>query len=185
MENYETLNSFEESIAHYESLFRAHPQAIAYDLHPNYLATRYAQARAKEDGLPAFGVQHHYAHIIACLTENQHPAGRPVIGISFDGTGYGDDGAIWGGEFLLADYTGYKRVSHLAYFPLPGGDKAIRHPWRTALAYLHHVEIPWDFDLPPMTNLIGEKVQLQAIQGQIKSGLNDLLHPAWDDCLMP
>ena len=89
-------------MAHYERLFRIKPEAIGYDLHPDYLATRYALARADSEGIPAFGVQHHHAHIAACMAENGLQDDK-VIGVSFDGTGYGDDGAIWGGQFLLAD----------------------------------------------------------------------------------
>jgi hydrogenase maturation protein HypF len=147
MENYETLHSFEESIGHFERMFRIRPEAIAYDIHPNYLSSRYAIKRAELDNLPAFGVQHHHAHIAACLADNGRNGKRPVIGLAFDGTGYGDDGAIWGGEFLVADYSGYERKYHLAYFPLPGGDAAIRHPARTALALLWALGIDWDEDL--------------------------------------
>ena len=138
LENYETLQSFEQGVAHFEKLFRVRPEIIAYDKHPNYLATRYALARAQREGLTAVAVQHHHAHIAACLAENGHPGDRPVIGVSFDGTGYGDDGAIWGGEFFIADYAGYERPYHLAYTPLPGGDLAVKEPWRLALAWLRH-----------------------------------------------
>ncbi|MBK6713365.1 MAG: carbamoyltransferase HypF [Chloroflexi bacterium] len=138
LENYETLQSFEQGVAHFEQLFRVRPEIIAYDMHPNYLATRYALERAAREGLTAVPVQHHHAHIAACLAENGHPGDRPVIGVSFDGTGYGDDGAIWGGEFFIADYAGYKRPYHLAYTPLPGGDLAVKEPWRLALAWLRH-----------------------------------------------
>ncbi len=150
LENYETLQSFEEGAAHFERLFRVKPEMLAYDLHPNYLATRYALVRAEQEGLPAIGVQHHHAHIAACMAEHGLTGERPVIGVSFDGTGYGDDGAIWGGEFLLADYAGYRRIAHLAYVPLPGGDKAIKEPWRIALAHLHRAEIEWAEDLAPV-----------------------------------
>jgi len=143
LENYETLQSFEQGVAHFEKLFRVRPEIIAYDMHPNYLATRYALARAQREGLTAVAVQHHHAHIAACLAENGHPGDRPVIGVSFDGTGYGDDGAIWGGEFFIADYAGYKRPYHLAYTPLPGGDLAVKEPWRLALAWLKHLSAEW------------------------------------------
>jgi len=136
LENYETLTSFEDNIAHLENLFRITPEAIVYDLHPNYMATRYALERSEREGLPHIGVQHHHAHVAACMAENGLDGSNPVIGVSFDGTGYGDDGAIWGGEFLLCDYEGYERLSHLSYIPLPGGDKAVREPWRMALAWL-------------------------------------------------
>ncbi len=106
LENYETLCSFEAGIAHFERLFRVRPELIAYDKHPNYLATRYALERAEREGIPAIGVQHHHAHIAACMAEHGLSGDRPVIGVALDGTGYGDDGTIWGGEFLVADYAG-------------------------------------------------------------------------------
>ncbi len=166
MENYETLKSFEEGIVQFERLFRIKPQAIAYDMHPNYLSTRYALERAERDNLPAIGVQHHHAHIAACMADNGMDGSHKVIGAAFDGTGYGEDGAIWGGEFLIADYMGYERRFHLKYFPLPGGDAAIKRPARTALAILWAMGIDWDEDLAPdedvcfedrlaMTNPIG------------------------------
>jgi hydrogenase maturation protein HypF len=150
MENYETLRSFEESIKHYEQLFRVKPAAIVYDLHPNYLATRYAIKRGERENLPTFGVQHHHAHIVACMAENKLDGSHPVIGVAFDGTGYGDDGAVWGGEFLIADYKGYQRAFHLDYFPLPGGDSAIKHPARTALALLWSLKLEWNGRLAPV-----------------------------------
>ena len=144
MENYETLKSFEQGIEHFERLFRVKPVAIAHDLHPNYLATRYALERAERENLPTFTVQHHHAHIAACMAEHGLDGTRPVIGLAFDGTGYGDDGAIWGGEVLVADYRGYQRVGQLEYFPLPGGDAAIKKPARTALALLWSLGLDWD-----------------------------------------
>ncbi|MBN1666726.1 MAG: carbamoyltransferase HypF [Anaerolineales bacterium] len=156
MENYETLLSFEDGVAHFERLFRVQPEALVYDLHPDYLATRYAIRRAEVQSLPALGVQHHHAHIAAVLAEHGYQDEHPVIGIALDGTGYGDDGAIWGGEFLLADYLGYQRFMHLEYMPLPGGDAAIRKPGRTALALLWQHGIPWDEDLPPVQAACGD-----------------------------
>jgi len=148
MENYETLRSFEQGVEHFERLFRVKPEAIAYDMHPNYLATRYALERAEREGLPAVAVQHHHAHVAACMAE--HGLNEPVIGASFDGTGYGEDGAIWGGEFLVAEYKSYQRAAHLEYFPLPGGDAAIKRPARTALALLWSLGVDWDEDLAPV-----------------------------------
>ncbi len=142
MENYETLQSFEQGVEHFERLFRVKPEAIAYDMHPNYLATRYALERAEREGLPTIAVQHHHAHVAACMAE--HGLNEPVIGVSFDGTGYGEDGAIWGGEILVADYKSYQRAAHLEYFPLPGGDAAIKKPARTALALLWSLGLEWD-----------------------------------------
>jgi hydrogenase maturation protein HypF len=144
MENYETLKSFELGVEHFEKLFRVKPIAIAHDLHPNYLATRYALERAEREGLPAIAVQHHHAHVAACMAEHGLDGSHPVIGVSFDGTGYGDDGAIWGGEILIADYKSYQRAFHLEYFPLPGGDAAIKKPARTALALLWSLDLEWD-----------------------------------------
>ncbi|MEW6030428.1 MAG: carbamoyltransferase HypF [Chloroflexota bacterium] len=144
MENYETLQSFEQGVEHFERLFRVKPVAIACDLHPNYLTTRYAHERAQRENLPTFDIQHHHAHIAACMAEHGLDGSRPVIGLSFDGTGYGEDGAIWGGEILVADYKSYQRAAHLACFPLPGGDAAIRKPARTALALLWSLGLDWD-----------------------------------------
>lgn len=150
MENYETVRSFEQGIEHFERLFRVKPEAIAYDLHPNYLATKYALERAQHENIPAIGVQPHHAHIAACMAEHGLDGSSPIIGLSFDGTGYGEDGAIWGGEFLIADYRSYQRSFHLEYFPLPGGDAAIKQPARTALALLWSLDLARDEDLAPV-----------------------------------
>lgn len=139
MENLETLEHFQNTVALYERLFRTRPTALACDLHPDYLATRYAQDRARADDLPLIMVQHHHAHIASCLADNAWPAtNAPVLGVAMDGTGYGRDGQVWGGEFLIADYASCERFGHLQYYPLPGGDAAIHRPGRIALAYLLH-----------------------------------------------
>jgi hydrogenase maturation protein HypF len=156
LENYETLQSFLQGVEHFERLFRARPVALACDLHPNYLATRYALERAEREGLPVFSIQHHHAHSAACMAENGLAGDRPVIGLAFDGTGYGEDGAIWGGEVLLADYQGFQRAAHLAYFPLPGGDAAIRKPARTALALLWSLGLEWDDRLAAVTEFCAQ-----------------------------
>ncbi len=170
MENYETLRSFEDGIAHFERMFRIHPEAIACDLHPDYLSSRYALQRSQQDGLQVFRVQHHHAHIAACMADNGLDGSHPVIGLAFDGTGYGDDGAIWGGEFLVADYSGYQRPYHLDYFPLPGGDAAIKRPARTALALLWQSGMDWDDRLAPVQDLCFE--ERQALRIQLERGLN-------------
>ncbi|MCC6986054.1 MAG: carbamoyltransferase HypF, partial [Anaerolineales bacterium] len=154
MENYETLKSFEQGVEHFERLFRVKPVAIAHDMHPNYLATRYALERAERENLPMIAVQHHHAHIAACMAE--HGLTEPVIGVSFDGTGYGDDGAIWGGEFLVADAKSYQRAAQLEYFPLPGGDAAIKKPARTALALLWSLGLEWDERLASVLEFCAE-----------------------------
>jgi len=131
LENYETLNFFRETLERMKKLFRVEPRVVAHDLHPDYLSTGFA---LELDGLEKISVQHHHAHVAACMAEN-HLRDR-VIGVAFDGTGYGTDGQIWGGEFLVADLDGFERRAHFRYVPLPGGDKAIREPWRAALSYL-------------------------------------------------
>jgi len=170
LENYETLQSFEDGIAHFERVFRVQPEAVAYDLHPNYLATRYALERSERESIPAIGVQHHHAHIATCMAENGLGEDRPVIGVSFDGTGYGDDGAIWGGEFLLANYKEYQRAAHLAYTPLPGGDAAVRRPARIALAYLWQSGLDWIPGLPPLNSLTEE--ERTVLQAQLERHIN-------------
>jgi hydrogenase maturation protein HypF len=131
LENYETLVFFEETLANLKKLFRVEPRAVAHDLHPGYLSTKFALAIPD---LPKIGVQHHHAHIAACMAENGLEG--DVIGVAFDGTGYGTDGKIWGGEFFTGGYGGFARRAHFRYVPLAGGDAAIREPWRAAMAYL-------------------------------------------------
>jgi hydrogenase maturation protein HypF len=133
--NAETLRSFTEGIEHFSRLFDITPQVVAYDLHPEYLSTKYA---LDTGGVDLVGVQHHHAHIASCLADNGagDAAGGPVIGVAFDGTGYGTDGTIWGGEFLIATPAEFLRAGHLAPVPMPGGAAAIRQPWRMAAAYL-------------------------------------------------
>jgi len=170
LENYETLRSYEEGVTHYERLFRIQPERLACDLHPNYLASRYAQERAVRQGLPLVQVQHHHAHLAACLAENGWIKDEPVIGLSFDGTGFGSDQAIWGGEVLLGGYRGYQRYYHLAYTPLPGGDLAVRKPARMALAYLWQAGMDWEPDLPPVAALCAE--ERTALRGQLEHHIN-------------
>ena len=136
LENYETLRSFREGIEHFCRLFDVRPELVAYDLHPEYLSTKYAR-ELEEAGLPVVGVQHHHAHIASCLADNERPSEERVIGVALDGTGYGTDGAIWGGEFLEGSIQdGFVRRAHLEYSPMPGGVAAIREPWRMAIAQL-------------------------------------------------
>ncbi|MCP4535731.1 MAG: carbamoyltransferase HypF [Chloroflexi bacterium] len=148
MENYETLRFFEQMVEQLERTFRIEPEIIVHDMHPTYLSTRYAKEQVTIGKQVA--VQHHHAHIAACMAENGLSGEQPVIGVAFDGTGYGTDGAIWGGEFLIADYGSFRRAAHLKYVPLPGGDAAIRRPYRTAMAHLWSAGIPWEDDLPPV-----------------------------------
>ncbi|MFB9907841.1 carbamoyltransferase HypF [Allokutzneria oryzae] len=135
--NHETFTSFTEGIDHFRRLFGITPQVVAHDLHPDYLSTKYALDLT---GVDLVGVQHHHAHIASCLADNREAG--PVIGVAFDGTGYGPDGTVWGGEFLVADLAGYRRVGHLRPVPMPGGAAAIRQPWRMAAAYLPDLDLP-------------------------------------------
>ena len=131
LENAQTYRSFTEGIEHFCRLFEISPRVVAHDLHPEYLSTKHALGL---DGVQLVGVQHHHAHIASCLADNRESG--PVIGVAFDGTGYGTDGTIWGGEFLLASLAGFERIGHLATVPMPGGAAAIRQPGRMAAAYL-------------------------------------------------
>ena len=132
--NLETLESFERGIEHFERVFQVSPGLIACDRHPDYLSTKYARERAAAQGLRLVSVQHHHAHIAACMADNR--LSEKVIGVAYDGTGYGDDGTVWGGEILVADYRGFERAAHLKTVPMPGGDQAIREPWRMAASHL-------------------------------------------------
>lgn len=132
LENLETLRSFTEGVEHFSRLFDIVPEALAYDLHPEYLSTKYSADRC--DVETKIGVQHHHAHIASCMAENN--ADGEVIGVAMDGLGFGTDGNLWGGEFIVADYTDFERFAHLAYVPMPGGAAAIREPWRMAAVYL-------------------------------------------------
>jgi len=144
LENLETYRSFEESIARMEKFLRVAPAVIAYDLHPDYLSSRYALARPEQVKV---GVQHHHAHVVSAMAEHGLPG--PVIGVAYDGTGYGTDKTAWGGEVLVARHDRFERVATLRPLPLAGGDAAIRHPWRLALALLEDA-----FDLrPPLDGL--------------------------------
>jgi hydrogenase maturation protein HypF len=131
LKNPETLEFYSESFERFKKLFRMEPEIVVHDKHPDYLSTRFA----KELNFPAIGVQHHHAHIASCMAE--HNLDEKVIGISMDGTGFGDDNNIWGGEFFVADLAGFERITHFEYVPLPGGDSVTKEPWRTALSYLY------------------------------------------------
>ncbi|GFP78181.1 carbamoyltransferase HypF [Clostridium fungisolvens] len=131
LENIQTLNHYENNIKHFNRIFAFKPSYIAHDLHPAYLSTQYALNYSVQK----IAVQHHHAHIASCMMENDIK--NKIIGVCYDGTGYGEDGAIWGGEFLICDMKEFKRVGHLNYIKLPGGDKAIKEPWRMGVAYVH------------------------------------------------
>jgi len=133
LENLETFTSYEEGIEHFKRLFSIEPKAVAYDLHPDYLSTKYALSIPD---LPKIGVQHHHAHIVSCMAENGIDG--DLIGVALDGTGFGLDGTIWGGEFIKANMKDFERLAHLKKLPMPGGLMAIKEPWRMAVVYLNY-----------------------------------------------
>ena len=173
LENAETLASFAQSVEHFRRLFRLDIAGVAHDMHPEYLSTRYAWEMAAQLGLPLVPVQHHHAHVAACMAENG--VDEPVIGVSFDGTGYGSDGHLWGGEFLVADFAGYRRAAHFKYLPLPGGEAAIKRPWRMAASCLLDALGPEALspELPSFRH--ADLAELAVVRRQIERGLNSPL----------
>jgi hydrogenase maturation protein HypF len=165
LENIETIEHFETTIELYKKLFRIRPELIAHDLHPDYLSTRYALE--KKGSLPIVGVQHHHAHIASCMMDNMIT--EPVIGVAFDGSGWGPDNTVWGGEFFVADLLGFRRVGRIEPLPLPGGELAIKKPYRIAIAYLYRLfgSIP---ELPFLRDAAEEELQL--ITQQVDKGIN-------------
>jgi hydrogenase maturation protein HypF len=134
LDYYEAYRAFVRDVGLYEELFAVRPECLVHDLHPDYVTTRYAQERAAKAGITLLAAQHHHAHLASCMAE--HQLTESVIGVTFDGTGFGTDGAVWGGEFLVGDYRQFRRMGHLRYVGMPGGDQAIREPWRMAVAHL-------------------------------------------------
>jgi hydrogenase maturation protein HypF len=155
--NYETLSSYIEGIEQFKKFFDIQPSLIAHDLHPDYVSSKYA---AGLDGVIKVGVQHHHAHIVSCMAE--HGLDGPVIGVAFDGLGYGQDGTVWGGEFLIADLASFTRRAHLRCVSIAGGDVAIRQPWRSALSYFKDVlgKNPLSLELPGWQTVAPSKVAL-------------------------
>ncbi|MBI3993721.1 MAG: carbamoyltransferase HypF, partial [Candidatus Lambdaproteobacteria bacterium] len=154
LQNVETLRAFEAGIAHFQRLFQIEPRLVVHDLHPDYLSTQYALDYPRD--VPRMTVQHHHAHVAACMADNG--IADPVIGVAFDGTGFGTDGNLWGGEFLIADLHDFHRAAHFGYFPLPGGEQAIREPWRIAWGLLLAArgEAAYDLPLPGWAHLAAE-----------------------------
>ncbi|SDF68453.1 carbamoyltransferase HypF [Sporolituus thermophilus] len=179
LENMATFAAYTDAIAHYQRLFDVRPAVVAYDLHPEYLSTKYALSRPE----PKIGVQHHHAHIAAVLAE--HGRYEKVIGVAFDGTGYGPDGHLWGGEFLVADCRDYVRVAHCRYMPLPGGAKAIKEPWRLAAWVLYKLygrdaaglNIPFVRTLPPEWELVVQAAE-KGLNAPLSSGAGRLFDAA-------
>jgi hydrogenase maturation protein HypF len=164
LENYETLRSYTEGIGHFCALFGVRPEVVVHDLHPEYLSTKYALER---EGAELLAVQHHHAHIASCLADNGEAG--PVIGVAFDGLGYGDDGTLWGGEFLIADLAGYRRAGHLEAVALPGGAAAVREPWRMAAAYL---DAAYGDDRPALEVVRRNRGRWPGVVAMARSGVN-------------
>lgn len=168
MDDLATQHACERAQRQLEAVTGVTPAVLAADLHPGYRSGQ--RARRAAAGRPLVRVQHHHAHIAATMAEHGLDGGRRVIGVAFDGTGYGDDGAVWGGEFLLAGYAGYTRFAHLAYVPLPGGDAAVRRPYRMALAQLWAAGIEWTPDLPCTAACPSD--ELRVLRTQLERNLN-------------
>ena len=169
LKNFETLEFYEESFNRFMDLFRIKARAVACDMHPDYLSTRYARSL----GIPVLAVQHHHAHIASCMAENG--LDEKVIGISMDGTGLGTDGNIWGSEFMVCDLQDFERITHFGYKPMPGGDLAVAQPWRMALSYLDGIEglDPADVPLIFREKISAEEIGL--VLQSMKQGINSPL----------
>jgi hydrogenase maturation protein HypF len=169
LKNYETYAFYTETLDHFKKIFRLKPELIAYDMHPDYLSTRYAAGT----GIKRIAVQHHHAHIASAMAE--HGLDEKVIGVSFDGTGFGDDGNIWGSEFLVCDLADYRRYTHFEYKKMPGGDAVTSEPWRMAVSYLYSMmgEELLDLNLPFIKNIDCEnlKIILQMLKGSLNTPL--------------
>ena len=171
LENHETLVSFMEGVKHFQHMFSIEPRVVAHDLHPEYLSTKHALDLAAETGVELVGVQHHHAHIAACLADNDRPG--PAIGVAFDGLGMGADGTLWGGEFLLADLADFVRSGYLAPVPMPGGVRAVREPWRMATAYLDALYgTSWPDTTPIKDLLARSSPHLDRVVAAARAGLN-------------
>ncbi|MGC4979714.1 carbamoyltransferase HypF [Streptomyces sp. DT193] len=170
MDDLATLNAFERATGHLTDLTAVAPRLLVADRHPGYRATLWARRTAEARGLTLRQVQHHHAHVASAMAEHGLDGSEPVIGVAFDGTGYGDDGAVWGGEVLLADYDGYRRFAHLGYVPLPGGDAAVRNPYRMALSHLRAAGLPWRDELPCAAAATPEERRL--LERQLERGFN-------------
>ena len=169
LKNLETFEFYKETVNQFKKLFRVSPTIAIGDLHPDYLSTRFVN----EMDVPIFFVQHHYAHVASCMAE--HFLDEKVIGVSFDGTGFGDDGNIWGGEFFVCDLNDYERISHFEYMPIPGGDKVSTEPWRMAVSYLYNIygKEFLKFNLPFLKNIPSGKINflIQAIDKKLNCPL--------------
>ncbi|MEU9710337.1 carbamoyltransferase HypF [Streptomyces sp. NPDC047967] len=170
MDDLATLTAFERATGHLTGLTAVAPRLLVADRHPGYRSTQWARRTAEARGVPLRQVQHHHAHVASTMAEHGLDGASPVIGVAFDGTGYGDDGAVWGGEILIADYDGFERFAHLRYVPLPGGDAAVRNPYRMALSHLRAAGVPWSDALPCAA--IAPPGERHLLERQLERGVN-------------
>lgn len=170
MENWETYQDYQKAIADYEHLFRIQPQAIGFDLHPDYMATTYAQERSERENLKAYPIQHHHAHLAACMAEHGIDPEERIAGLIYDGTGFGADRTIWGGEVLVGNCLDFSRAYYLRPVPLPGGDLTIHKPARMALSTLWAYKLPWAADLAPVQYL--SEMELNILSTQLENQVN-------------
>jgi hydrogenase maturation protein HypF len=172
LENLTGLEFFKESLEHLMHTFEIEPRTVVHDLHPGYLSTEWAKRWARERGLELLAVQHHHAHVAGCMAE--HGLTGRAIGLALDGTGYGTDGKIWGGEVLISRLDGFERFAHLEYVPMPGGDAAVREPWRMALGALHGAG--FNVSSEEMLVLLGAKERdVRVLRQMMERGLNSPL----------
>jgi hydrogenase maturation protein HypF len=168
LENLTGLEFFRESLDHLMRTFEIEPETVVHDLHPGYLSTEWAKEWARERGLPLIGVQHHHAHVAGCMAEHGL---REAIGLTLDGTGYGTDGRIWGGEVLIARLDGFERFAHLEYVAMPGGDAAVREPWRMAFAALRAAD--FDVESEQIVKLLGAQAsEVRVLRRMVERGIN-------------
>ncbi len=167
MDDLATIDALSATRAHLETLTGVRPEQVVADAHPSYRSTTWARSTAGDR--PFRIAQHHHAHITAVMGEHGLDGSSPVLGFAFDGTGYGTDGAVWGGEVLVADYKGFRRVAHLAYTPLPGGDISVRRPYRMALAHLYAAGVAWDDDIPSVVACPAD--ERRVLLHQLETGL--------------
>ena len=174
LENLTGMEFFKESLEHLMRTFEIEPEVVVHDLHPGYLSTAWAKEWARERGIKTIAVQHHHAHVAGCMAE--HGLTGPVIGLALDGTGYGTDGRIWGGEVLIARLGGpnperFRRFAHLEYVPMPGGDAAVKEPWRMALGALHAAG--FDVESEQIVKLLGAQAsEVRVMKRMIERGIN-------------
>jgi hydrogenase maturation protein HypF len=172
LENLTGLEFFKESLAHLMHTFEIEPETVVHDLHPGYLSTTWAKEWARERGLTTIAVQHHHAHVAGCMAE--HGLTDAAIGLALDGTGYGTDGRIWGGEVLIARLDGFERFAHLEYVPMPGGDAAVKEPWRMALGALHAAG--FDVESEEVLGLLGAQAgEVRVLRRMVERGINSPL----------